>query len=83
MAYGLLLGGSETVEFVGLDFTSRDPSNAFVTLSTYQSKTHQVRHLCGTNLISVNEHERAFFWNEECDIELRDSPNENMRVCLF
>jgi hypothetical protein len=76
-----LRDGSDKVELVGL--TSGDPSKAFVTLATHPSKNRKVRHLCGTNLISVDEYERAFFWNEDCDIELRDSSNENIRVCFF
>ncbi|KAK2462750.1 hypothetical protein APHAL10511_005268 [Amanita phalloides] len=67
------------VEIMGLDLTSHDPSKTFVTLATYPSRNRKLRHMSGANLISVDRHERAFLWNQDYDIELRDNLNANHR----
>lgn len=68
------------VELIGLDFTSGDPAEAFTTLAVYPSKNRKVRHVCGENLISVDENDKVFFWSEAYDIELQDSRNAKIRV---
>ncbi|KAF8638445.1 hypothetical protein AX17_002202 [Amanita inopinata Kibby_2008] len=68
------------LELLGLDLTTDDASAAFITLSRCPTFHHRVRHLSGTNLVSVDGNSNAFLWNTDnpdCEIELQVDHHEH------